>query len=144
MTIEQFLSTSTDRLPSASEVVSLCRELQIQFAMSDGRPVLRPDRRNRVIAQLIARLIGREPWRSQVISITELTPAPDASQQMVPPVLSVAIAPPRQQSSCKCGSTEFSDTVIHEGQSLRRECTRCHRLIGFPLWYGETREVLDA
>jgi hypothetical protein len=144
MTIEQFLSTSTDRLPSASEVVSLCRELHIRFAMADGRPVLRPDRKNHAIATLIARLIGREPWRSQVISIAELGPN-DVTQQTTPPAAATVPASESQQvTPCKCGSREYRDTPIHEGQSMRRECARCHRIVGFPIWHGKATEITNA
>jgi len=40
---------------------------------------------------------------------------------------------------CRCGSTEYVDHPIHGGQSLRRDCARCGRFIGFPLWYGVPR-----
>ena len=38
---------------------------------------------------------------------------------------------------CRCGSSEWIDTPIHNGQSLRRDCARCGRHIGFPWWYGK-------
>ena len=37
----------------------------------------------------------------------------------------------------RCGSTEFVDTPIHDGKSLRRDCAQCHRTLGFPVWYRE-------
>ncbi len=42
---------------------------------------------------------------------------------------------------CPCGSTEYVDHPIHGGQSLRRDCARCGRFIGFPLWYGVQRAI---
>lgn len=39
---------------------------------------------------------------------------------------------------CTCGSTTWLDLAIHEGRSLRRECSRCHKFISFPIWYGNT------
>ena len=38
---------------------------------------------------------------------------------------------------CRCGSSEWIDTPIHNGQSRRRDCARCGRHIGFPWWYGK-------
>jgi hypothetical protein len=35
----------------------------------------------------------------------------------------------------KCGSTDFRDTLVHEGCSARRECALCGRLIDFQSWY---------
>lgn len=36
----------------------------------------------------------------------------------------------------RCGSTEFSDVEIHDGQSVRRDCVRCRRTWGFAVWHG--------
>ncbi len=36
----------------------------------------------------------------------------------------------------RCSSTEFRDTPIHDGQSVRRDCAICNRTLGFPVWYG--------
>jgi len=38
---------------------------------------------------------------------------------------------------CHCGSTSWRDVPIHGDQSLRRDCGRCGRFIGFPVWYGK-------
>lgn len=38
----------------------------------------------------------------------------------------------------KCGSTEFVDVPIHDGQSIRRDCAKCSRFLGFPMWYGRS------
>lgn len=35
----------------------------------------------------------------------------------------------------RCERTEHVDVVIHDGQSLRRDC-KCGRTLGFPVWYG--------
>ena len=40
---------------------------------------------------------------------------------------------------CRCGSTRFRDVPIHGGRSVRRDCAACGRFLGFPVWYGETR-----
>lgn len=46
-------------------------------------------------------------------------------------------ADPAAPSCDRCGSTGFRDVPIHAGESIRRDCARCGRLIGFPVWYGE-------
>ena len=47
-------------------------------------------------------------------------------------------ADPRPLVICDvCGSAKFADRAIHNGQSTVRECTRCNRFMGFPVWYGE-------
>jgi hypothetical protein len=33
-----------------------------------------------------------------------------------------------------CGSTTYRDIAIHEGASVRRDCSKCGRFIGFPVW----------
>jgi len=38
-----------------------------------------------------------------------------------------------------CGHPEYRDTKIHDGQSIRRDCARCGRTAGFPLWFGKPR-----
>ena len=41
----------------------------------------------------------------------------------------------------RCGSTEFVDLPIHGGESTRRDCKRCHRMLGFPVWYGKSEQA---
>jgi hypothetical protein len=37
----------------------------------------------------------------------------------------------------RCGSRSVCDVSIHDGQSVRRDCARCHRFIGWMKWYGK-------
>jgi len=37
---------------------------------------------------------------------------------------------------CRCGSTHCRDVLIHNGESVRRDCGRCGKFLGFPVWYG--------
>ena len=37
---------------------------------------------------------------------------------------------------CRCGSVEWRDVPIHNGESTRRDCARCERFISFPVWHG--------
>lgn len=36
----------------------------------------------------------------------------------------------------RCGGESYRDVVIHDGASRRRDCGRCGRTWGFPVWYG--------
>lgn len=37
----------------------------------------------------------------------------------------------------RCGCEEATDTPIHDGQSIRRDCAHCGHLIDFPRWHEE-------
>jgi hypothetical protein len=41
----------------------------------------------------------------------------------------------------RCLGTTFTDTPIHDGQSVRRDCARCKRTLGFPVWYGRDQQA---
>ena len=45
-------------------------------------------------------------------------------------------APVEMEKICRCGSTRHRDVPIHNGRSARRDCARCGRFLGFPVWYG--------
>lgn len=70
MTLDEFLELTSERLPNAQELVGLCETVGIQFALKDSVPVLRAKwtTETRLIGELVSKLIGREPWRSQVLS----------------------------------------------------------------------------
>jgi hypothetical protein len=36
-----------------------------------------------------------------------------------------------------CRGTEFIDTAIHGGRSIRRDCAQCGLTAGFPMWFGK-------
>lgn len=51
-----------------------------------------------------------------------------------------SIASAIQLSLCqKCGSQEFIDVTIHGGNSVRRDCAKCGRTAGFPVWNPVSR-----
>src|SRR5688500_4899846 len=53
------------------------------------------------------------------------------------PIANHPAADPRPLCRCdRCSSTEYTDVLIHHGRSLRRDCTNCHRFLGWPRWYG--------
>jgi hypothetical protein len=57
--------------------------------------------------------------------------AADAEPQAAPLVDNHVFKCPR------CGFDKYIDAPIHNGESLRRDCARCHRTVGFPIWYGK-------
>jgi hypothetical protein len=51
-------------------------------------------------------------------------------------------ADPRPLATCDvCGSDDFADKAIHDGQSTIRTCRRCERLMGFPRWHSQALDV---
>jgi hypothetical protein len=44
----------------------------------------------------------------------------------------------------RCGFDRFVDVRIHAGRSRRRDCARCGRTLGFPVWYGQASEAEPA
>ncbi len=40
----------------------------------------------------------------------------------------------------RCGGAEFVEVPVHGGASVRRDCGRCGRTWGFPLWRGVGEE----
>lgn len=67
MTLDEFLLITETRIPSVSELTSLCDELGIRFAVKEGTPrLVCPDAVEQE-AILIAKLFKREPFRTMVI-----------------------------------------------------------------------------
>lgn len=65
--IREFVKTTAERLPTVDEVLALCDACGITFKLKEGEPCMTVPRENREVATIVQELIGREPWRSQVI-----------------------------------------------------------------------------
>lgn len=51
--------------------------------------------------------------------------------------ISERLRSPFKDTICeRCGSMEYIETPIHEGKSIRRDCAKCDRFMGFPVWKG--------
>jgi hypothetical protein len=50
-------------------------------------------------------------------------------------------ADPRPMVECEvCGGSDYADRTIHGGDSIIRQCRRCDRFMGFPVWYRRELE----
>lgn len=69
VTIDQFLYATSERLPSPTEFIALCDECGIGFKYdAQGQPSLVVKEFNKEVGILVAKLIKREPWRSEIIN----------------------------------------------------------------------------
>ncbi len=60
----------------------------------------------------------------------------DAAEPHTPPANPFADARPLTRCD-KCLCDRVRVRTIHGGQSRARDCARCGRFLGFPVWYGE-------
>jgi hypothetical protein len=44
----------------------------------------------------------------------------------------------------RCFSTQFVDTKVHGGRSIRRDCAQCGLTAGFPMWWGRVDDRFRA
>jgi len=64
-----------------------------------------------------------------------LRPAPEAAAEPVGDSHVPVEILQRAKPVCRCGSTTWRDVPIHGGRSNRRDCGRCGRFLGFPVWH---------
>ena len=91
------------------------------------------------------------PWLENCAVETTPPPATPVSAELAPwegepgestaeqPALPIAPPPvsPSGPKCRRCGSRLSVDVPIHEGRSIRRDCRKCGRFVGFPVWYGQ-------
>jgi len=81
--ISAFVQTTANRLPTLEEVLDLCASCRIRLKVKDGEPIMslpgacikrcgkcdfcKENAAARQVSDVVGELIGREPWRSQVI-----------------------------------------------------------------------------
>jgi hypothetical protein len=116
-----------DALPDGQTFRSDCPSCRMAGALdlsegTDGLPVIRS--RCRCLDPLLA-LEGLE-----AVSLAEFRQPKAAAFPRKP-------KPRKPDAVCPCGSTQWRDVPIHGGRSIRRDCARCGRFLGFPLWYGQ-------
>jgi hypothetical protein len=67
MSIEEFLTTTADRLPTVDEILGLAGELGWGFRVNNGQPALKANPSD-PLAVGMARLLRREPWRTGLLT----------------------------------------------------------------------------
>lgn len=90
--VANLLKIVKERLPTIEELLAVCDELGIGFRLTDAGPVMRAGGDNEAVAELLAKLFGREPFRSAVIRLKlsdqpPVPPAPPPRDETVPPAL---------------------------------------------------------
>lgn len=79
MTEDEFVRVTAGRLPTAAELMAVADGIGLEFGTNgDGRPVVRFKARDRALGAMLARLLRREPWRTQVIEARGLASRPIA------------------------------------------------------------------
>jgi len=145
-----------------AELLAECRKLDIVFKL-DGNGGLKIDAPSGVLVPgLLARLKKNKAALLALIEAEQVSapkpvpPAIRAGYTGVDPdwwrdamrmfdrraYLSVANGdiPTRSAGSCpKCGATATTDTEIHAGRSIRRDCAKCRHFIAFVRWYDVDR-----
>lgn len=87
MILETFLETTSRRLPTAMEIIHVCEEIGITFKVKDdGKPAITTFPENRSEGRLLAKLLRREPWRSQVIQAKNLVQEKEPEKPQPEPV----------------------------------------------------------
>lgn len=133
---------------TAREILTDLARLGITLAADGGR--LRYHPREKLTPELLAQLREAKAELLRLL-VPEAPPTdwPDPSPKDLaaarltldafdPPARSTQ-SPPAGQ--CRCGCPTWLDIAIHNGQSARRDCGRCGRFVGFPLWHGQRFDV---
>jgi hypothetical protein len=110
---------------SAAELLSDLGRLGIRLEADGERLWYCP--RSALTPELLGRL---KAHKAELLAM--LRPAPTVEPRPMP------TAKPTAKPVCRCGSAAWRDVPIHNGQSVRRDCSRCGRFIDFPVWYGKT------
>lgn len=68
MTLDEFIKTTAQRPPTAQELMAVADALGLRFGLNgEGKPVVKFKAQDRALGGLLARLLKREPWRTQVV-----------------------------------------------------------------------------
>ena len=72
MSIDDFLAATAERMPTAAELVGLCRSLGWRL----GKGVIAGAATGDPLAKAVANFVRREPWRSEVLTLVAESPDP--------------------------------------------------------------------
>jgi hypothetical protein len=73
MTLEQFTALTRTRIPTPEEFLSFVNSQRWEIRLKDGRPALRVPDRSDPVAVALARMLAREPYRTNVLKAAGLT-----------------------------------------------------------------------
>jgi len=76
----------------------------------------------------------------QAPGMTESLWSCPACYATAPDSLPAAVRLAEPERICRCGSTRYRDVSIHSGRSVRRDCARCGRFLGFLIWYRQRED----
>lgn len=74
MSIDNYLTATAERLPTASELMSVAAEIGVRFELVDGKPQMRTADKNDPVVLGLAKVLRKEPWRSEVVAIIAKSP----------------------------------------------------------------------
>lgn len=87
MTLDDFVKTTAQRLPTAQELMAVADALGLSFGLNgEGKPVVKFKAQDRALGGLLARLLRREPWRTQVVQAKGLVAKVEPSQESSRPM----------------------------------------------------------
>jgi putative DNA primase/helicase len=105
-----------------------------------GNTVSRVDDPGQLAAPQVPWWLAESPAEAPPIEKIPPLSAPEPAKAGAPhfTIETVAIDPVVDAGECdRCGSTEFVDVPIHDGQSTRRDCAKCQRFHSWPKWTPE-------
>lgn len=124
------MTTYPSATPEAMALfVQLLRERGVELRVSPGGELLIRDSDKRLSP---ADRAAVHHYRHALADWLAAPPVLDAPEEPAEPAVG-----PRCN---RCGSREFVEVAVHDGASVRRDCGRCGRTWGFPVWRG----VADA
>ncbi|MEQ8848824.1 hypothetical protein [Botrimarina sp.] len=136
--------TLTDYPPATPEAMALLAALLaergVELRVTPGGELQLRDRRGRLTAADRAMVRHYRHALADWLAASQ-EPVEEPADDTAPdePIDGPIEAPadPAAPRCDRCGAGEFREVAIHAGASVRRDCARCGRTWGFPVWYGD-------
>jgi len=117
-------------MTNLAELVDECKSLGIVLTPTDDSSITVDGPTGSLTPELIDRIKGH---KKDILRF--LQPHQEESAITIQPPSQPETGPAAPQ--CRCGSTDWNETPIHAGRSVRRDCARCRKFFDFPIWHGE-------